>query len=74
MVWTLSLIEFIADAPFPCNKNELLDYAERTGAPLTVIENLQELEDDGEDYDGLLDIWPDMPIDDVDFLWEKDEN
>ena len=49
MFWTLSLIEFIKEAPFTCTKDELLDYAERTGAPYAVIENLQELEDDGED-------------------------
>lgn len=73
MFWTLSLIQYLYDAPFPCNKEELLDYAERTGTPLTVIENLLELEDEGEDYDGILDIWPDMPIDDDDFGCAKDE-
>lgn len=73
MYWTLLLINYLCDAPFPCNKAELLEYAERSGAPLAVIENLQELEDDGEDYDGLLDIWPDMPIDDEEFGGDDDE-
>lgn len=73
MFWTLSLIQYLNDAPFPCNKEELLDYAERTCAPYAVIENLLELEDEGEDYDGTLDIWLDMPIDDDDFGCDKDE-
>lgn len=74
MVWTLSLIEFIKDAPFPCSKDELIDYAERSGAPLTVIENLQELEYDGEEYCDVLDIWPDMPTTDDEYGWQPDEN
>ena len=52
----------------------LLYYAERTGAPYAVIENLQELEDDGEEYEGILDIWPDMPTTDDEFGWDEDEN
>ena len=73
MVWTLLLIDFLRDAPFPCNKAELLDYAERSGAPLTVIENILELEDDGEEYDGLLDLLPDMPTLDDGFSEDVDE-
>ena len=60
--------------PFTCTKDELLYYAERTGAPYAVIENLQELEDDGEEYEGILDIWPDMPTTDDEFGWDEDEN
>ena len=74
MFWTLSMIEFITDAPFSCTKEELLDYAERSGAPLAVIENLQELEDDGEEYQDVLDVWPDMPTTDDEFGWKQDEN
>ena len=44
--WTLELASYLSDAPFPANKNELIDYAIRTGAPLEVIENLQSLEDE----------------------------
>lgn len=73
MFWTLALITTIENAPFPCNKTELIDYAERSGAPLTVIENLRELEDDGDEYEVLEDIWPDMPTDDDDFGWVEDE-
>ena len=74
MFWTLSIIEFIKEAPFTCTKDELLYYAERTGAPYAVIENLEELEDDGEEYEGILDIWPDMPTTDDEFGWDEDEN
>ena len=57
---------------FPANKNELIDYAIRTGAPLEVIENLQSLEDEIEIYDSIEDIWPDYPSEE-DFLWNEDE-
>ena len=33
----------------------------RSGAPLEVIENLQEMEDEGEIYESIEDIWPDYP-------------
>ena len=60
MYWTLELASKLEDAPWPATKDELLDYANRIGAPAEVIENLSELEDD-EDliYDGILDLWPD---------------
>ena len=70
--WTLELASFLSDAPFPANKNELIDYAIRTGAPLEVIENLQSLEDEIEIYDTIEDIWPDYPSEE-DFLWNEDE-
>ena len=70
--WTLELASYLSDAPFPANKNELIDYAIRTGAPLEVIENLQSLEDEIEIYDNIEDIWPDSPSED-DFLWNEDE-
>ena len=50
MYWTLELATKIEDAPWPATKDELLDYALRIGAPLEVIENLQEIEDDEEVY------------------------
>jgi hypothetical protein len=50
----------------------LIDYATRSGAPLEVIENLQELEDDGEAYDSIEDIWPDYPTKD-DFFFDEEE-
>ena len=52
MYWTLELAQYLSDAPWPANKDELIDYAIRTGAPLEVVENLQAIEDeDGEIYD-----------------------
>jgi len=49
MYWTLELASYLEDAPWPAYKDELIDYAIRTGAPLEVVENLQELEDEGHD-------------------------
>lgn len=34
------------DAPWPATKEELIDYAIRSCAPLEVVENLEELEDE----------------------------
>ena len=46
MYWTLELASKLEDAPWPATKDELIDYAMRSGAPLEVIENLQEMEDE----------------------------
>ena len=46
MYWTLELAYRLEDAPWPATKEELIDYATRSGAPLEVVENLEELEDD----------------------------
>ena len=40
------------------NKDELIDYAIRAGAPLEVVENLQSIEDEGEIYESMEEIWP----------------
>ena len=48
MYWTLELASYLEDAPWPATKDELIDFSMRTGAPLEVVENLQQLEDDGE--------------------------
>ena len=53
-------------------KEELIDYAVRSGAPLEVLENLQEIEDEGDVYDSIEDIWPDYPTKE-DFLFNEDE-
>ena len=45
MYWTLELASYLSDAPWPATKDELIDYAIRTGAPLEVVENLQAIED-----------------------------
>ena len=49
MYWTLELASSLDDAPWPATKEELIDYANRSGVPEEVIENLTELEDDGEE-------------------------
>jgi hypothetical protein len=72
MYWTLELASHLEDAPWPATKDELIDYAIRSGAPMEVIENLQELEDEGEPYETIEEIWPDYPTKD-DFFFNEDE-
>ncbi|MCX8111665.1 MAG: DUF2795 domain-containing protein [Bacteroidia bacterium] len=72
MYWTLELASYLEDAPWPATRNELIDYAERTGAPLEVLENLRELPDDDSIYESMEDIWPDYPSRD-EFLFEEEE-
>ena len=72
MYWTLELASKLEDAPWPATKDELIDYAIRTGAPLEVVENLQSIEDEGDSYESIEEIWADYPTDD-DFLWNEDE-
>lgn len=62
MYWTLELASHLDEAPWPATREELIDYAERTGAPPEVIENLEELEDDGEPYESMEEIWPDYTM------------
>ena len=50
MYWTLELAYHLDDAPWPATKEELIDYAIRSCAPLEVVENLSELDDDDEIY------------------------
>ena len=38
MYWTLELASKLEDAPWPATKEELIDYATRSGAPLEVLE------------------------------------
>ena len=73
MDWTLELASYLSDAPWPANKDELIDYSIRTGAPLEVVENLQAIEDeDGEIYESIQEIWPDFPTEE-DYLWNEEE-
>ena len=72
MYWTLELASKLEDAPWPATKDELIDYATRSGAPLEVIENLEEIEDEGEVYETIEDLWPDYPSKE-DFLWDEEE-
>ena len=72
MYWTLELASSLDDAPWPATKEELIDYANRSGAPEEVIENLQELDEENEVYESIEDIWPDYPTKD-DFFWNEEE-
>lgn len=73
MYWTLELATYLEDAPWPATRDELIDYAVRSGAPLEVIENLQAIEEeDGETYENMEDVWPDYPRKD-DFLFNEEE-
>ena len=56
MYWTLELASKLEDAPWPATKDELIDFCVRSGAPMEVIENLREIEDEGEAYDKIEDL------------------
>ena len=72
MFWTLELATHLEEAPWPASKDDLIDFAIRIGAPVEVVENLQELEDDDEVYESIEDIWPDYPTKD-DFFFDEEE-
>ena len=72
MYWTLELVTHLEDAPWPCTKDELIDYAHRSGIPAEVIENLGDLPDEDTPYESIEEIWPDYPTKD-DFLFNEDE-
>jgi len=73
MIWTVELASYLDDAPWPATKEELIEYAERIGAPYGVVENLLELEDSDEPYETIEDIWPDYPTDE-DFFYNDEED
>ena len=57
MYWTLELASYLSDAPWPATRDELIDYAIRTGSPLEVVENLQAIEEEEEEtYEGIEEI------------------
>ena len=72
MYWTLELISHLDDAPFPATKQELIDYAQRTGLPFSVIENLEALDDDNTIYENSEEVWPEYPTKE-DFFFNEDE-
>ena len=72
MYWTLELASKLEDAPWPATKDELIDFAIRSGAPLEVVENLQELSIEAEIYESIEEIWPDYPTKE-DFFFNEDE-
>jgi hypothetical protein len=72
MYWTLELASYLEDAPWPATRDELIDYAYRSGAPLEVVENLMDLPEDDAPYETIEEIWPDYPTKE-DFLFNEDE-
>ena len=73
MYWTLELASKLEDAPWPATKEELIDFAIRSGAPMEVAENLQELveEEEGQVWENIEEIWPDYPSKE-DFFFNED--
>ena len=69
MYWTLELASWLEDAPWPATKDELIDYANRSGLPEAVLENLQE---NDEVFESIEELWPDYPSKE-DFLFNEDE-
>ncbi len=72
MYWTLELATYLEDAPWPATRDELIDYAQRSGAPQEVVENLMDLPDEDAPYESIEEIWPDYPTKE-DFLFNEDE-
>jgi len=74
MYWTLELASKLEDAPWPATKEELIDFAIRSGAPMEVAENLQELveEEEGQIWENIEEIWPDYPSKE-DFFFNEEE-
>ncbi len=72
MYWTLELASKLEDAPWPATKDELIEWSIRTGTAAEVIQNLKEIEDEGEAYDRIEDLWPDYPTKE-DFFFNEDE-
>ena len=74
MYWALELASKLEDAPWPATKEELIDFAIRSGAPMEVAENLQELveEEEGQIWEKIEEIWPDYPTKE-DFFFNEDE-
>lgn len=72
MYWTLELAIYLEDAPWPASREELIDFALRSGAPMEVVENLEDLPEEDATYENIEEIWPDYPTKD-DFLFNEDE-
>lgn len=73
MIWTVELAAFLDDAPWPANRDELLEYTDRIGAPFEVLSNLNEIEDAEEIFESIEDIWPDYPTDEDFFFLDEDD-
>ena len=74
MFWTPELASYLEDAPFPATKEELIDYANRTGCPQQVIDNLMEIEDEDALIMGIEDLWPEYEeMSSEDYFYNDDE-
>ena len=72
MYLTFNLARYLYDAPFPATKSELIDYAERSGAPLELLDILGEIEDEGEAYNDIDELWD--GFDDADLFLDSDDD
>jgi hypothetical protein len=75
MYWTSEIASVLGNAPWEggISKEELIDYAERNGAPSSIMEDLRALEDDGELYYGFEDIGVESPTSDADYGYNGDD-
>ena len=72
MYWTQDLATYLENVPWPATKNDLIDFSLRSGAPLTVCENLEELQYGEQLYYSIEDTWPDYSNDNNEFLSGED--
>ena len=74
MFWTQELAKTLEDAPFPATKDELWDYANRSGCPQQVLDNITELEDSDELIEGMEDLWSEYEdMIEEDYFYDDDE-
>jgi hypothetical protein len=74
MFWTPELVQYLEDAPWPATKEELIDYANRSGSPQQVLDNLNELEDNDELIESIEDLWPEYEeMSGDDYFYNDDE-
>jgi hypothetical protein len=74
MLWTPELAKYLEDAPWPATKEELIDYANRSGSPQQVLDNLYELEDNDELIEGMEDLWPEYEdLSNEEYFYDDDE-
>ncbi|MCX8055625.1 MAG: DUF2795 domain-containing protein [Ignavibacteria bacterium] len=74
MFWTPELAAYLEDAPWPATKEELFDYAMRSGCPQQVLDNIAELEDSDELIEGMEDLWPEYEdIANEEYFYNDDE-
>ena len=72
MYWTLELASYLSDAPWPANKDELIDFAFERVLHLKLSKTFKPLRMKEKVYESIDEIWPDYPTDD-DYLWNEDE-